>query len=92
MDEDRRITFRVGFNLEDIIIDGEGIHGDGVNIAARLQEIAMPGTIAISHRGYEDIRARLDATFQEAGEQTLRKYCSACGSLAVVVHRDRYWP
>ena len=69
---DRRITFRVGVNLGDIIIEGEDIHGDGVNIAARIQEIALPGGIAISHRVYEDVRARLDATFQEAGEQTLK--------------------
>ncbi len=43
--EDKRITFRVGINLGDVIIDGEDIHGDGVNVAARLQEIAEPGGI-----------------------------------------------
>jgi len=72
IDEDKRIVFRIGVNLGDIIIDGDDIHGDGVNTAARLQEIATPGGIAISHRVYEDIRARLDATFQDAGEQTLK--------------------
>src|SRR5215469_4859311 len=45
---DQRITFRVGVNLGDIIIDGDDIHGDGVNIAARLQAITEPGTVCIS--------------------------------------------
>ncbi len=43
VDEDRRITFRIGVNLGDIIIDGEDIHGDGVNVASRLQEVSTPG-------------------------------------------------
>ncbi len=72
IDEDRRIAFRVGVNLGDIIIDGEDIHGDGVNIAARLQEIAEPGGVAISRRVHEDVRDRLDAPFDGAGEQTLK--------------------
>ncbi|MFQ5565611.1 MAG: adenylate/guanylate cyclase domain-containing protein [Paracoccaceae bacterium] len=70
--EDTRITFRVGVNLGDIIIDGEDILGDGVNVAARLQEIAEPGGIAVSHRVHEDVRDRLDASFEDAGEQTLK--------------------
>ena len=46
--EERRIDFRIGVNLGDIIIDGDDIFGDGVNVAARLQEIAEPGGICIS--------------------------------------------
>ncbi len=72
IDEDRRITFRVGVNLGDIIIEGEDIHGDGVNIAARLQEIAEPGGVAISRRVHDDVQDRLDAPFDDAGEQTLK--------------------
>ena len=49
--EDRRIAFRIGINIGDIIIDGDDIFGDGVNVAARLQEIAPPGGICISGRG-----------------------------------------
>jgi adenylate cyclase len=46
--EDQRIIFRVGINLGDIIVEGDDIHGDGVNIAARLQELAPPGGICVS--------------------------------------------
>ncbi|MFP6748482.1 MAG: adenylate/guanylate cyclase domain-containing protein, partial [Alphaproteobacteria bacterium] len=70
--EDRRITFRIGVNLGDIIVEGEDILGDGVNIAARLQEIAEPGGVAISARVHEDVRDRLDTAFTDGGEQTLK--------------------
>jgi len=70
--EDRRIALRVGVNLGDIIIEGDDIFGDGVNIAARLQEIAKPGGVAISRRVHEDVRDRLDAAFEDAGEIALK--------------------
>ena len=72
VDDDRRITFRVGVNQGDIIIEGDDIHGDGVNVAARLQGIAEPGGVSISHRVYEDVRNRLDAVFEDTGEQNLK--------------------
>ena len=72
VDEDRCITFRVGINLGDIVIDGEDILGDGVNVAARLQEIAEPGGIALSDRVHEDVRDRLDAVFADDGEHALK--------------------
>jgi adenylate cyclase len=70
--ENRRIAFRIGVNLGDIIIDGDDIFGDGVNIAARLQEIAAPGGVCVSSRVHEDIRDRLDAAFSDGGAQTLK--------------------
>jgi adenylate cyclase len=70
--EDRRITFRIGVNLGDIIIDGDDIFGDGVNIAARLQEIASAGGLCVSSRVHEDIRDRLDTAFEDGGMQTLK--------------------
>ena len=73
IDVSRRIVFRVGVNLGDIIIDGDDILGDGVNIAARLQEIAAPGGVAISARVHEDIRDRLDTAFTDGGAQTLKE-------------------
>jgi len=68
----RRVAFRIGVNLGDIVIDGEDILGDGVNIAARLQAIAEPGGIAISRRVHEDVQDRLDASFEDAGERSLK--------------------
>ena len=66
------IAFRIGVNLGDIIIDGDDIFGDGVNIAARLQEIAPPGGLCVSSRVHDDIRDRLDAAFENGGSQTLK--------------------
>jgi adenylate cyclase len=70
--EDRRITFRIGVNQGDVIVDGDDIFGDGVNVAARLQEIATPGGICISSRVHDDVRDRLDARFEDGGGQTLK--------------------
>jgi adenylate cyclase len=70
--EDRRIAFRIGINIGDIIVDGDDIFGDGVNVAARLQEIAAPGGICISSRVHEDVRDRLDSAFDDSGIQTLK--------------------
>ena len=70
--EDRRIAFRVGINIGDIIVEGSDIFGDGVNVAARLQEIAAPGGICISSRVHDDVRDRLDTAFEDGGTQTLK--------------------
>ena len=70
--ENRRIAFRIGINLGDIIVDGDDIFGDGVNVAARLQEIAPPGGICISSRVHDDVRDRLATQFEEGGVQTLK--------------------
>src|SRR5262249_19342588 len=72
MPDDRRIAFRVGINLGDIIVDVDDIFGDGVNVAGRLQELASPGGIAVSGRVYDDVMDRLDTRFDEAGPQTLK--------------------
>jgi adenylate cyclase len=72
VDEDRRIAFRMGINLGDIIVDGDDIFGDGVNVAARLQEIAPAGGICVSSRVHEDVRDRLATTFDDGGTQTLK--------------------
>ena len=70
--EDRRLVFRIGLHVGDIIIDGDDIFGDGVNIAARLQEIATPGGVCVSGRVYDDIGNRLDTTFEDGGTQQLK--------------------
>jgi adenylate cyclase len=70
--EDRRIEFRVGINLGDVVIDGDDIQGDGVNVAARLEGLAQPGGICISEGVYEQVRDRLDLPFQDLGEKEVK--------------------
>src|SRR5580700_1450123 len=70
--EDRRIEFRIGINVGDIIIDEGDIYGDGVNIAARVENLADPGGICVSGRVEEDVRGKLDLGFEDAGEQQLK--------------------
>ena len=70
--EDRRIEFRIGVNLGDVIVEGEDIFGDGVNVAARLETIAKPGGITISGSVRDHVGNRLDLAFEDMGEQTLK--------------------
>ena len=70
--EDQRIVFRVGVNLGDIIVEGDDIHGDGVNVAARLEGIAEPGGICVSGIVHDQVRDKLDFVFDDLGEQTLK--------------------
>jgi adenylate cyclase len=67
-----RIKLRIGVHLGDIVHEDEDIYGDGVNIAARLQEVAEPGGILISGTAYESVIGRLDHSFEDAGEQRLK--------------------
>ena len=70
--EDRRIVFRIGINLGDIIIEGDDIYGDGVNIAARLEGIAESGGIAISEDAWRQVQGKVPARFVDIGEQPLK--------------------
>jgi len=69
---EKRIEFRVGINVGDIIIDGGDIYGDGVNLAARLEGVAEPGGICVSGRVLEDTQGKVDVAFEDAGEQQLK--------------------
>ena len=69
---DKRITFRIGINLGDVIADGDDIYGDGVNIAARLEVLAQPGGICISRTVRDHIGDRLPYTFNDIGEQSVK--------------------
>src|SRR5207248_6380703 len=70
--QDRRIEFRIGVNLGDVIVEGDDIFGDGVNVAARLESIAEPGGIAVSHSVRDHVGNRLDLIFEDMGEQILK--------------------
>lgn len=69
---DRRLDFRIGVNLGDVIVEGDDIHGDGVNIAARLEPLAEPGGIAISGSAYDQLRTKLAVGFVSLGEQKVK--------------------
>jgi adenylate cyclase len=72
MAEVRRIRFRVGINLGDIIVDGDDIFGDGVNVAARLEALAEPGGICISRMVRDQIRDKLPYAFEDMGEKSVK--------------------
>lgn len=70
--EDLRIQLRIGINLGDVVVDGSDLYGDGVNIAARLQEVAPTGGIAVSATTHEHLRGKTAITFADAGERSLK--------------------
>ena len=70
--EDRRITFRVGINLGDVIAEPDDIYGDGVNVAARLEGLAEPGGICVSRVVRDQIRDKLPYPFEDRGEQSVK--------------------
>jgi adenylate cyclase len=70
--DERRITFRIGVNIGDIIIDEGDIYGDGVNVAARLEAICDPGGVCISRDAREQIRDKVPFTFVDLGEQAVK--------------------
>jgi class 3 adenylate cyclase len=77
--EDKRIVFRIGINIGDIIIDGDDIFGDGVNIAARLEALCEPGGVCISRAANDQIRDKLTLAFSDLGEQTVKNVARAIG-------------
>jgi TolB-like protein/class 3 adenylate cyclase/Flp pilus assembly protein TadD len=70
--EAKRILYRIGVNLGDVLIEGEDILGDGVNIAARLEGICEPGGVCISGSAYDHVRGRIEAAFVDLGDKTLK--------------------
>ena len=66
------MQFRVGLNLGDIIIEGDNLYGEGINIAARIEATAEAGGISVSHKFYEEVNRKLDLNFESMGEQSLK--------------------
>src|SRR5215472_5988128 len=81
--QDRRMLLRIGINLGDILIEGDDILGDGVNVAARLESIAEPGGICISSSAYEQVRGKVPVEFTDLGEQTLKNIARPIRAYAV---------
>jgi TolB-like protein/class 3 adenylate cyclase len=70
--EQSRIEFRVGINVGDVIVEGDDIHGDGVNVAARLEGLCEPGEVYVSGTVYDQAAGKLAASFEDLGEQTVK--------------------
>ncbi len=69
---DRRIAFRIGINLGDVIVQDDDVFGDGVNIAARVEGLAEPGGVCISDMVYQGVRSKLDVSFDDIGPQRVK--------------------
>ena len=72
LDEDRRLLYRIGINLGEVIVDRNDIYGDEVNIAARLESLADPGGICISEAVFQQVRSKVEASFDDLGDQAVK--------------------
>lgn len=78
MSPEKRIHFRIGINLGDVVADGDDLLGDGVNVAARLEGIAEPGGISLSRAAYDQARGKIDLAVRDLGEQRLKNIAEPC--------------
>ena len=92
-----RIVFRIGINVGDIIIDGDDIFGDGVNVAARVEAECEPGGVYLSANAFEQIRSKTTFAFDDMGERRLknidrpvRVYSARVGEPKVTSEKDRH--
>lgn len=69
---DKRLVFRIGVNLGEVVVDEGRVYGDGVNVAARIEALAEPGGICVSAKVYEEVRRKLDLDFEDLGERALK--------------------
>ncbi len=82
---ERRIEFRIGINLGDVIVEGDDIHGDGVNVAARLEGLAKPGGICISRTVFNHLKNKVDLGFENLGEQRVKNIAEPIGVYRVLL-------
>jgi adenylate cyclase len=80
---ERRLELRIGLNLGDVIVDGEDIFGDGVNIAARLEVLAQPGTVCISQTVYDQVKNKLDLAYRPLGAHRVKNIAEPVRAYAV---------
>jgi adenylate cyclase len=83
--ENRKMQFRIGINLGDVIDEGERIYGDGVNIAARLEGLADPGGICVSKTAFDHIESKLPLGYQFLGQQTVKNIAKPVGAYKVLM-------
>ena len=82
--EDRQMRFRIGINLGDVIVDGDDIYGDGVNVAARLEGVAEPGGICVSRKVYDEVKHKLSVGFEDIGPQEVKNIAEPVPTYRVV--------
>jgi TolB-like protein len=90
--QDRRMLFRIGINLGDILIEGDDILGDGVNVASRLEGIAKPGGICVSSSAFEQARGKVAVEFTDLGEQTFKNIARPIRAYAVGPSANAHQP
>lgn len=83
--ECERIELRIGINIGDIIVEGEDIYGDGVNVAARLEGLADPGSICVSRNVFNQVKNKVDLGFQDMGEQRVKNIAEPVGAYRVLL-------
>ena len=86
--DERRIAFRIGINLGDIIVEGDDIYGDGVNVAARLEGLADPGGICISRAARDQVRDKLDVALDDMGEVNVKNIARPIRAFRVVLDAE----
>ena len=90
--DNKRITFRIGVNLGDIIIDDDDIYGDGVNVAARLEGLAEPGGICVSEKVFSEVRTKLEIDFDDLGPQQVKNIAEPVRAYRVTLDRGPVAP
>jgi class 3 adenylate cyclase len=88
LSDDRKMKFRIGINIGDVIQDGDRIYGDGVNIAARLETLADPGGICISRMAYDQIESKLPLGYEYLGEQMVKNISKPLHAYRVVIEPE----
>jgi len=84
---DRRMEFRIGVNLGDVLVEGAQIYGDGVNVAARLESLAEPGGICVSDTVHAQIKSKLALSYEDLGEQHVKNISEPVRVLRVLMDR-----
>ncbi|MDX1488854.1 MAG: adenylate/guanylate cyclase domain-containing protein, partial [Acidiferrobacterales bacterium] len=84
--EDSRLTYRMGVNLGDVVIDGDDIYGDGVNVAARLEGLAPPGGICVRRRVRAELRGKLDLDFDDLGDVEVKNIEEPISAFSVILN------
>src|SRR6516164_4448899 len=85
---ERRMQFRIGVNLGDVMVEGEQIYGDGVNVAARLESLADPGGICISGTAHDQVRDKLPLAYEDRGERSVKNITRPVRVWRVLLEED----